>query len=218
MWVTKVRKAKLQMSGPTVCGYILVRSLRLFSGEIWNWPVSAEGEERLEKGTASGRFNKQGNLWRRLVLSAMKTENFTPSCQDIRNLYRGPNGWVQMVATTHCSLRVASVKWLLVQGQTVPSKTREAKEPLISSVRHAGPPVVTFPPWCLLTMHLPGNLFYIFFTISIYNPSVDIMMLVLSWFVWVLGQAMHIQMETCLKLNSLAGTVHLVFSCCDASI
>lgn len=51
-----------------------------------------------------------------------------------------------MVATTHCSLRAASVKWLLVQGQTVPSKTRGGKEPLISSVRHAGPPVVTFPP------------------------------------------------------------------------
>ena len=56
----------------------VVQNLGSFPGEIWNWPLYTEGKERLkteadDSRLTGGRFNKQEDLYTRLVLGGYKT-------------------------------------------------------------------------------------------------------------------------------------------------
>lgn len=54
---------------------VLVHDIRNFPGETWNWPPFTEGKDRSKKVmghfilVGGGRFNKQGSLCTKLVLS-----------------------------------------------------------------------------------------------------------------------------------------------------
>ena len=98
---------------------ILGHNLRSFLGEIWNWPPNTEGKERWKKEAdhsrlVGGRFNKQRNLHTRLVLATQSRVDLCTHRQNLKFTQRLKGGSVtytiQVVSTTHCSLKAASLK------------------------------------------------------------------------------------------------------------
>ena len=91
-------------------------------GKICNWPLYREGKERSKKEAdhsilVGGTFNKQGKLHTRLVLEGHKMSRSLYLPTRILKVYiealiSSVTYSVQMVSTTHCSLKAVSLKLL----------------------------------------------------------------------------------------------------------
>ena len=90
-------------------------------------PTYTEEEERLEKEAGPSRlvggcFNKQGNLYMRLVLDRHEIADLGTHPLEFKSLYRGlkwgsVTSTVHMVSIAHCSLKTASLKQLQLWQQ-----------------------------------------------------------------------------------------------------
>ena len=154
-------------------GSLLCHNIRSSRGEIWNWHLYTEGKERPKKeadhsSLVDGRFNKQENWHRRLVLGGRKMNRspyHTPPPARILKVYiEALMGFshvsVQMVSTTHYSLKSVSLKWLLVWEWWVEYTFQEqgrGGEPLLllldqlAVVSSQWPPA-TVPEWSRSTL------------------------------------------------------------------
>lgn len=83
-----------------------------------NWPLYMEGKERMKEANhfrfVGGKFDKQGNWLKRLVLGGHKRSNLCTCCQNLRNLYRGLN-WVLSCTLPRWS-QLSDIPWVKMAG------------------------------------------------------------------------------------------------------
>lgn len=140
-----------------------VHSLSSWLGEIWNQSWYTESKERQKKEAdhsrlVDSRVTKQRNLLRRLVLCSLKMSRSLHPPTRILSLHRGYYELgsvmyiVQMVSTTHCSLKAESLKSGSHYGnggitQIPRSVSGRVMKPRIAQVQLVGQMAVTSSQW-----------------------------------------------------------------------
>lgn len=96
--------------------YLSVCKLRNFQGKTGNRLLYCE-DKADPSGLVGDRFNKQGNLHTRRVWGTPDKQISVPASRIIKCVHRSSGLYlVQMVSTSHCSLKAASLKMTPLQG------------------------------------------------------------------------------------------------------